>query len=84
MMMLADALRCKLCGKIMTEPVVVISTDSNEIMVGESFERVALEVWKKDNGSSLRYGPNPALKAMLVVYERLTQPPLTQQSMTSK
>ena len=68
--LLADALRCGLCGKIMSDPVIVVFSDSIDLEAGNSYERVALEQWKSDHAESkLRFVANPSLKAMTVWLE---------------
>ena len=77
--LLADALRCGLSGKLMSDPVIVVFSDSVDLEVGDSYERAALEQWKQDHAESqLRFVANPALKAMAVVYGRLTLVPAVQ------
>ena len=80
--LLADALRCDLSGKLMTDPAIVVFSDSVEIEVGNSYERAALEQWKQDRAESqLRFVSNPSLKAMTVMYGRLTLVPAVQNLM---
>ena len=73
---LADALRCGLSGKLMSDPVIVVSTDSADLHVGSSYERAELEQWKAGHGEAkLRFVDNPSLRAMTVVYGRLALVP---------
>ena len=64
----ASGFLCGLEHTIMNDPVIVHHGGAPpDVVVGVSYERAALERWIEadDARSATRYGPNPALKAMI-------------------
>ena len=65
----ADALRCGLTGRIMTDPVIVWTKANPELICGGSYERLALEQWLLEHrDGATKYGQNAALKDLCLLY----------------
>lgn len=61
-----DAVCCQLCGRVMSDPVVVLTNTNPLLVQGQSYERVALEQFLANNrDSETRFGPNTALKSLI-------------------
>ena len=61
-----NAFRCGLRGKVMSDPVIVVTVSNEQLTCGQSYERSVLETFLGQLGDSeTRFVPNPYLKALL-------------------